>query len=180
MSIREKAVISVFGVVALYIGAVCFWFMGQEREWSKAARTYERAVRTYNDQAELIAQRHEWVERFEDEKSKIVMFKEGTDTDTTWQRKMNEIAARHNVFISSSQAGKAVVGEDVEELEELEIEVKTWEGSLESLVKFMYELETTAEGMFDLKSLNFKPSPKSGYMKGNFVLTCAYMRGQKD
>jgi hypothetical protein len=180
VSIKEKAVVSVLGLIALYVGAACFWFMSQEREWKKAAREYERAVKTYNDQTELISQRREWMGRYEDEKSKIATFEKGTDTDTTWQRKMNEIAARHNVFISSSQAGKAVVGEEVEELEELEIEVKTWEGSLESLVKFMYELETTSDGMFDLKSLNFKPSPKSGYMKGNFVLTCAYMRGQKD
>ena len=54
--------------------------------------------------------------------------------------------------------------------------MRNWEGALESLVKFMHELENTTEGMFDVGYLNFKPSSKKGYMKGSFTLTCAYMR----
>ena len=40
----------------------------------------------------------------------------------------------------------------------------------------MHELENTDKGMFDFHSLAFKPSSKKGYLKGSFVLTCAYMR----
>ena len=54
--------------------------------------------------------------------------------------------------------------------------MRNWEGALESLVKFMHEIENTSEGMFDMGSLNFKPSAKKGYLKGSFTLTCAYMR----
>jgi hypothetical protein len=54
--------------------------------------------------------------------------------------------------------------------------VRSWEGSLEALVRFMQELENTNEGMFNIRSLNFKPSSKKGYLRGSFTLTCAYMR----
>ena len=59
---------------------------------------------------------------------------------------------------------------------ELPIEVKSWEGSLEALVKFMHALENTSDGMFDIKEINLKPSQKKGYLKGSLSITCAYMR----
>lgn len=179
MGIREKAVVAVIAVIALYAGAACYWYMSQEKAWKKARRDYEKSVKTYVEQAELISERNRWNNRYEEEKSKIAMFDHGKATDTTWLRKMDEIAAKHHIFISNRQAGKVVEGDEVQELEEMEIEVKSWEGSLESLVRFMHELQTTTEGMFDIKSLNFKPSSKKGYLKGNFVLSCAYMRGQQ-
>ena len=100
-------------------------------------------------------------------------FEAGKATDTTWLKKMDELAEKHHIAISQRQSGKEVESGDVLELP---IDVKTWEGSLESLVKFMHELENTNEGMFDIRSLSFKPSSKKGYLKGSFTLTCAYMR----
>jgi hypothetical protein len=86
---------------------------------------------------------------------------------------MDELAEKHHISIMQRQPGKEVEKGDVLELQ---IEVRNWEGALESLVRFMHELENTTEGMFDIGYLNFKPSAKRGYMKGSFTLTCAYMR----
>ena len=61
-------------------------------------------------------------------------------------------------------------------MKELPIVVTGCEGSLEALVKFMYELENTEEGMFAITDLNFRPSSKKGYLRGSFTLNCAYMR----
>ena len=97
----------------------------------------------------------------------------GKATDTTWLQKLDELAEKHHISISQRQPGKEVEKGDVLELQ---IEVRNWEGALESLVKFMHELENTSEGMFDVGYLNFKPSSKKGYMRGSFTLTCAYMR----
>ena len=83
------------------------------------------------------------------------------------------MALKHRILISQRQSGREV---DAGEVLEQPIEVKSWEGSLEALVKFMYELENTDEGMFDIKELNMKPSSKKGYLRGSFTLTCAYMR----
>ncbi len=172
-SLREKAVLCVVGVVLLYAIAVVLWFVSQESAWKKAARMYRRECNTYKEERALIAQRQKWNDMYEDKKAQMPTFKLVQTTDTTWLQKMDELAEKHHISISQRQGGTEVEKGDVLELP---IDVKNWEGALESLVKFMHELENTSEGMFDVASLSFRPSPKKGYLRGSFTLTCAYMR----
>ena len=173
MSLREKAVVAVLGMVVLYALTVGLWFMRQESAWSKSRKAYEKAKETYEKECKLISEKRKWNESYEDERAQMPMFEGGRATDTTWLSKMDELAAKYHLAISQRQGGKEVEEGDVLELP---IEVKSWEGSLESLVKFMHELENGDGGMFDIRALNFKPSSKKGYLKGSFTLTCAYMR----
>ena len=172
-TLREKAIMAMLGMVVLYAFAVILWFVSAESSWKKAAKAYDKAKRTYLGEVKLIKEKNKWVEAYENEKATMPTFEAGKATDTTWRRKLDEIAAKHLIVISSAQTGKEVEAGDVLELP---IEVKTWEGCLESLVKFMHELENTNEGMFDVTQLNFKPSSKKGYLRGSFTLNCAYMR----
>lgn len=173
MSLREKAVLAVLGMVFLYFLAATLWFLSQRDAWRKAARSYAQAHKTYLDECKLISERQKWNQAYEDEKALMPTFEAGKATDTTWQRKMEEIATRNHISISQRQVGKEVEAGDVYELP---IEVKSWEGALESLVKFLHELENTDEGMFDVRMINMRPSSKRGYLKGSLTVTCAYMR----
>jgi len=173
MSLREKAVLSAIGMALLYGLAIALWFMSQEAAWKKAAKTYDRAKAQYESERRLISEKAKWNQAYEDEKALMPTFEAGKATDTTWLGKMDALAAKHHITISQRQSGKET---ESGEVLELPLEVKNWEGALESLVKFMHELENTDEGMFDIRSLNFKPSSKKGYLKGSFTLTCAYMR----
>lgn len=173
MSLREKAVLATIAVVLLYALAVVLWFTNQENAWKRSAKIYKSACDTYEKECRLIAEREKWNEAYEAEKSQMPTFAFGKTTDTTWLQKMDELAEKHHISISQRQGGKEVEKGDVLELP---IDVRNWEGALESLVQFMHELENTSEGMFDIASLNFKPSTKKGYLKGSFTLTCAYMR----
>lgn len=173
MSLREKATLAVVGVIALYAFAVILWFTAQESAWAKAAKAYAKAKTTYQNECKLISEKQKWNQAYEDEKAQMPTFEFGKATDTTWLQKMDELAEKHHISITQRQGGKEIEKGDVLELP---IEVRTWEGALESLVRFMHELENTSEGMFDIGSLSFKPSSKKGYLKGSFTLTCAYMR----
>ncbi len=173
MSLKEKAVLAVVGMVALYALAAILWFTSQEAAWKKAAKGYEKACDTYAKERKLIGEKQKWNDAYEEEKSQMPTFAFGKTTDTTWLQKMDELAEKHHISISQRQGLKEVEKGDVLELP---IEVRNWEGALESLVKFMHELENTSEGMFDIGNLNFKPSSKKGYLRGSFTLTCAYMR----
>ncbi|MBR0196940.1 MAG: hypothetical protein IJQ34_02295 [Kiritimatiellae bacterium] len=173
MSLKEKAVASVMGVILLYALAVILFFARQKQEWKKAAKQYDLACEKYRKEKKLIAEKAKWADAYEEEKARMPLFELGKNTDTTWLQKMDELAAKHHVSISQSQGGKEI---EVGEVLELPIEVKNWEGALESLVRFLHELENTDEGMFDVRSISFKPSNKKGYLKGSFILTCAYMR----
>ena len=172
-SLREKAVIAVVVVLALYAMAVVLWFVSQQDAWKRAAKVYAGAKKTYESERKLIGERQKWNDAYEEEKAQMPTFAFGKATDTTWLQKLDELAEKHHISISQRQPGKEVEKGDVLELQ---IEVRNWEGALESLVKFMHELENTSEGMFDVGYLNFKPSSKKGYMRGSFTLTCAYMR----
>ena len=172
-SLREKAVIAVVVVLALYAMAVVLWFVSQQDAWKRAAKVYAGAKKTYESERKLISERQKWNDAYEEEKAQMPTFAFGKATDTTWLQKLDELAEKHHISISQRQPGKESQKDDVLELV---IEVKNWEGALESLVKFMHELENTTEGMFDIGYLSFKPSSKKGYLRGSFTLTCAYMR----
>lgn len=173
MSLKEKALIATLGVIALYAFAVGLWFMHSESAWKKAAKIYDKEKKRYFEEERLISEKRKWTDAYEAEKAQMPMFDAGKATDTTWLKKMDELASKHNILIGQRQPGKEV---DAGEVMELSIDVKSWEGSLEALVRFMHELENTSEGMFDIRNLSFKPSSKKGYLRGSFTLTCAYMR----
>ena len=56
------------------------------------------------------------------------------------------------------------------------LDCKEWEGSLEALVHFLYDLESKGV-MLDMRSMYIKPNPADRtHLKGSFVIYCAYMR----
>lgn len=173
LSLKEKAILAAIGVVLLYALAVGVWFMHSADAWKKAQKQYVNAVKTYKNETKLISEKELWAAAYEEEKALMPMFEEGKNTDTTWLQKMDELAAKHYIQIANRQGGKEVEAGDVLELP---IEVKNWEGAWENLVKFAWEIENTSDGMFDIRAISFKPSAKKGFLKGNFTLTCAYMR----
>ena len=173
MGLKEKAVAAVLVVVALYAAAAATWFLYSERAWARARRGYETACRTFGKEREMIANKEKYAEDYERAKAFMPMFEAEKTTEATWLKKMREIAQKNLVVIGQDEAKPEVSGDDVHELP---IEVRSWEGSLEALVKFMHELENTEEGMFAITDLNFRPSSKKGYLRGSFTLNCAYMR----
>lgn len=173
MSLKEKAVMAVLGVVLLYAAAVVIWFASQEGAWKRSAKQYAAACQKYRDECRLIGEKTKWADAYEAEKAHMPFFEEGKNTDTTWLQKMDELAVKNHISISQRQGGDEIEAGDVLELP---IDVKNWEGALVSLVHFMHELENTDDGMFDIRSISFKPSAKRGYLRGSFTLTCAYMR----
>ncbi len=172
-SLKQKALGAVLLVVALYAVAVGVWFMSAESAWKRAARNYQSAKATYVRECRLIERKGELAEEYESKRSAMPMFESGKATDTTWLKRVEEAAKRNLVLIGQYEAKPET---EHGEVLQLPIEVKNFEASLEALVKFMYEMENAENGMFAISQLNFRPSSKKGYLKGNFTLNCAYMR----
>ena len=171
--LKEKAMMAVVAVVVLYAVAVGVWFFSAESAWKRAAKAYGSECDRYEQEEKLISEKRKWNELYDREKAAMPTFEAGKATDTVWLRKVEDLARTNLVLITSIDSGKEVEAGDVLELP---IEVKSWEGSLEALVKFMHALENTSEGMFDVKEISLKPSQKKGYLKGSLSITCAYMR----
>ena len=171
--LKEKAMMAVVAVVVLYAVAVGVWFFSAESAWKRAAKAYGKECDRYEQEEKLISERRKWNELYDLEKAAMPTFEAGKATDTVWLRKVEDLARTNLVLITSIDSGKEVEAGDVLELP---IEVKSWEGSLEALVKFMHALENTSEGMFDVKEISLRPSQKKGYLRGSLSITCAYMR----
>ena len=175
--LRQKAVLATLGMVVLYAIAAMVWFLkmditSRQGDWNRARRKYQAACDKYRAECRLISEKRKWNDDYETEKAAMPSFDVESATDTTWLKMVGEIATKHHIEISNRDAGNETAADDV-----LEMRIKcNWEGALESLVRFMHELENTDKGMFDFSSLTFKPSAKKGYLKGTFVITCAYMR----
>ena len=176
MTRRDRMIAAVVGIVAMYALAVAVWFMSQEQAWRSASRKYAAAVKKTVSEKKLIAERGKWNGAYEAEREKMPVFSaESNDVDTHWLSRMDSIAQACNVGISQRQAGQQVVAGDVFEQP---IDVKRWEATITSLVKFMHSLETEKEAMFDIREISIKPSSHKGFLSGNFKLACAYMRGE--
>jgi len=175
LGMKEKTLVAIVAMVVLYAVAVATWFMSAESSWRKAAKAYAKAKDTYARECKLIAEKRKWTEAYETEKAAMPTFGAGKATDTTWLELMDNLAVKHKILISQRQAGKEI---EADEVYELPIEVRSWEGSLPALVRFMHELENPTEGMFDITQINLKPSSRRGYLRGSFTLNCAYMREQ--
>lgn len=171
--LKEKAVLLGLGMVVAYAAAAALWFAVQKKEWKRAEKSYRKQCAKFDAETKLISEKRKWIDAYESEKSNMPVFDAGKSTDTTWLLKMDEIASAHKIDISVRQAGKEV---EAGEVMELPIEVKSWEGSWEALLRFLHTLETKDDCMFDIRAISFKPSGKKGYLKGSFTLTCAYMR----
>lgn len=178
LSRRDRMIAAIGGVVVLYALAVGLWFMSQEQAWKTAAKKYETAAKKTLSEKKLISQRQKWNDAYEEEREKMPVFSEDAkDVDTHWLSRMDALAQECHVAISQRQAGQQVEAGDVFELP---IDVKRWEASIASLVKFMYALESEKEAMFDVREISVKPSSHKGYLTGSFKLACAYMRGEKE
>ena len=178
MSQRDQSIVAALVVVALYAAAALFWFLSHEDAWVRSAKKYRRECDRFRQEEKLISEKSKWAAAYDEEREKMPLFSdEEKGVDTHWLNRMDEIALENRVAISQRQAQKEEQNEDVFELP---IEVKNWEGSLPSLVAFMNALQGAEGAMFDIRAINMKPSAHRGFLKGSFTLSCAYMRGEKD
>ena len=175
LGLKEKAVAAVLVVAVMYAAAVATWFLSADAAWKKAAKRYEKESQRYEKETRLISETAKWNDLYEEERAAMPMFADGKATDTTWRSRIEDLAKENLLQIYQIEHGKEVETGDVTQLP---IEIKSFEASLEALVKFMHALETSSDGMFDIRDISMKPSSKRGYLRGSMSLTCAYMRNE--
>jgi Tfp pilus assembly protein PilO len=172
VSSKEKNMLMITVVVVLYaFAALCF--KKQLGQWKTEQKVYAAAQKKLQDESALIAAKDEWAAKYEQMRDLMPVFPYEKDVDTHWLNLMDSAATRNGFSISRRQTNKEV---EVGDVYELPIDCKDWEGSLESLVKFLYDLNQEG-AMLDVRQLFVRPSAKPGYLKGTFTLYCAYMRG---
>lgn len=169
MTAREVLLLLVTLVAALF-GATVLLARPKVREWREMTAEIEQMEDEIARAQSLIATREKWQARLRELSKHLPHFGQNVRMDTRWLSTVEAIAARNGVQILQRQAGEERRMGDVFELP---IECKDWEADLDSLVHFMYELQS--QGALDIRHLLVKPKG-AGKLRGRFSLTCAYTK----
>lgn len=176
ISLKEKAVFAGLGILLLYVFTVLWWFMQADERAAEKKKLKSAKEQVLREQ-KTISQRAYWDELYEQEASRIPVLAEGQGADTVWMRTIEDIAASNHVFVSEFKPGKEDVEEWSGDMQKISVDIK-WTAAVESLVKFLYELQNTDQGKFDVQALNFSPSRRQGFMSGSMTLICIYKRSE--
>ena len=60
LSLRDRALLMILGMVVLYVAAGLFWIMSVQRKWTVSLKKYRDAVKKYERENVLIAQADRW------------------------------------------------------------------------------------------------------------------------
>jgi len=173
ISRRNRLVLAVVGVVFLYGLAVLAFFKWWTPEWGRAVRAYDKAAAKLAGEKQLIRDRNVWSERLERSQLQMPMIDEDELSVTRWKRVVEGLARDHNFHILGYNSDGRE--EDLGEVWELALDIQ-YRSSLQRLIEFFYALDTTEEGLFDIRQLEIS-TKKPGELTGKFTLTCAYKKG---
>ena len=184
---RDRMIIAVVVVVALYALAALLWFTGRGIAWKRAREGYESELKKLHNEKALIKEREKWEERAEKARQRMphVNAEEGeAQTRSHWERFIENLAGEYHVGVVNSAQAQIPRNKNEDEDEDpngvLEIPVKfDYENtSLQRLVEFLYAANTAKNAMLDVQELliNAKDKKNVGALKGTIVLTCAYLK----
>ncbi|MCX7591779.1 MAG: hypothetical protein N2255_09140 [Kiritimatiellae bacterium] len=173
MNPRELLLFLVTATVALFAGTF-FVAKGRLEEWKEISRQAEELRRQIELEQRLVETRGKWEAELKQLGRILPVFPADKKMDVHWLATMDEIAAARGMTISKRQAGEE---KKVGDLYELPIECSEWEGTLEALVGFLYDLQEKS-GMLDVRQLFVKPKGQ-GILRGRFSLVCAYAKAEK-
>jgi len=172
ISDREKATAAITLVVLLY-GVLGLLAKGRVEAWQIKRDEYRQTCKVLEQERKLILHRPEWEKRYNAVRDLMPVCPVDKPMDIYWQGEMGKIASNNKLSIIREEPGAEELEGDVYELP---IKCNSWEGSLDALVHFLYDLQ--AKGvMMDVRDMWVQQNPNDrSRLKGSFVLYCAYMR----
>lgn len=177
LSQKDQRLLIVFAVVVL-LGSLGIWFPKARKAWEAERKVWQRQSQRLARERAEIAQRPAVQAQYNALREKMPLFPAGKSVDTYWLPIMDNTARANNVNIAQRSIGGE---EELGDVTELTLECRDWEGRLDSLVWFLYAIETREDAMMDIRAITIRPSPKKpGILQGTFTLNCAYMRQPAD
>ena len=137
VSLKEKAVLGILGMIALYAVTVLLWFTSFSGSWKDATRRYDNALKRVARERRIIAEKDTWDKAYRDEVLQIPEIEDGKGADTFWYGLIQSIAQKNHITITNQKSSREGVAD---ELKKMTVDVE-WIGALETLVKFLYDLE---------------------------------------
>ena len=103
----------------------------------------------------------------------VPSYPEGIDVTAELLRTIEGIAARTQLTLVRRESEKEKTAGEV-----FEVAINcTWNGNLESITRFMYEVQSQSV-LLDIRQLSITPARTGGGLSGTFSVACAYTRAK--
>lgn len=161
--------------VALYAigGALLYRYINgvayQEQQMSREALLLQ-----LEQNRRLVDERERWESRMAEMQDLMPVFAADRQMDVHWLSLIEGVAAKHGLNILRHEPGQEAQEGPIYELP---IFCRQWEGSLDSLVRFLFDLENEG-AMVDVRYLFVKPKDRN-IRTGRFDIYCAYRREER-
>lgn len=174
MTERDKKLLVVFAFVVA-LGILGIWLPKARVAWTMAKEGVEQGQLQLARERAVVSLRPELEAQYAQLRSAMPSFPEGVALDIThWLPLVDNLATANNVSIVRRAVGAETTHGTVTELP---IRCTDWQGRLDSLVDFLYQVENQAGAMMDVRAISISPDTKNpGMLKGTFTINCAYTR----
>ena len=174
LSRHERTLLVVTVLVALF-GLLGLRLRRGLDAWRDRLSRLESLRRARAESVALIASGPQWRENYEGVQDQMPIFEPGKQVDTHWMSIMDQLADRYGVSITRRNVGRETLVGDVYEFST----DCQWEAPLDTFAEFLCAMQE-AGAMLDVRDLTIRThGNRKGFLRGNFTLHCAYMRGEE-
>lgn len=172
---KRETFLGLIALTAVLFG-LTYWLAGSrieaQREMKKDKARLQHQIELHK---RILAEKDAWYGRLEELQAQLPVYDEKVSISTELLKLIKRTADDHGLDLVRTQPyGEKQTGS----LYELEVSC-SWEGSLEALVKFLYDLQK--QGVrFDVLQLNAQPdAQRDRILKGSMIINCAYRKNLK-
>lgn len=169
---KRETILGLIALTAVLFG-LTYWLAGSRiAEQRRLGEEKQRLLRQIELHKRILAEQTNWTARLEDLQSQLPVYDEKTAVTAELLKEIKRTADQYGLDLVRTQPYRE---EQIGSLYELGVSC-SWEGELDALVRFLYDLHT--QGIrFDVRQLNAQPDSRSeGLLKGSMIIECAYRR----
>jgi Tfp pilus assembly protein PilO len=169
---KRETMLGLITLVAVLFG-LTYWLAGSRiAEQRRIKEDKVRLLRQIELHKRLLAEKDTWFSKLESLQAQLPVYDDKTAITAELLKLIKRTADDHGLDLVRTQPYRE---EQVGTLYELGVSCN-WEGKLESLVKFLYELQK--QGVrFDVLQLNAQPdAQRDRVLKGSMTIDCAYRK----
>lgn len=171
---RESMLLLATLTLALFAGTATV-VRPKYREWREVRERQEDVRLRIEQDRRLVEQRSHWAEQLGEVSAALPVYPMDRRMDVHWLTVLDRLASRRGLKLLRHEAGEE---RRIGEIYELPIECREWEGSLEAVVLFLFDLQNE-RAMLDVRQMVIRPKSQS-LLRGQFTLFCAYARGREE
>ena len=170
ISRREAVVGLATGIMALF-GLTSIMAKSRIEQWKDIRKDQVKCLDQIQKDKTAAGEREKWLKRFNEINEVVPPFPSDKKMDVHWLSVMDGLASKDGVVISKRRVSEE---KRIGDLFELPIECQDCEGSLEAMVRFLFDLQEQG-AMLDIRQMVLKPKSATA-LRGRFTLYCAYTR----